>query len=116
MSTARKSEHAYILCRYTLVHHPKDRVYHASTSSVDTVTTATAHSKLGVRVHTSAHSYVWTCEINMLSMKGHTNTDYMRAGGGQRVCTALDNNNDACTCEANRANVNTNHACIETSL
>jgi hypothetical protein len=30
----------------------------------------------------------------MLSMKGHTNTDYMRAGGGQSVCTATapDNN------------------------
>ncbi len=43
-------------------------------------------------------------------------TDYMRAGGGQSVCTAPDNNNDACTCEANRANVNNKHAYIENVL
>ncbi len=41
-------------------------------------------------------------------------TDYMRAGGGQSVCATPDNNNDACTCEANRPNVNTNYAYIET--
>ena len=42
-------------------------------------------------------------------------TDYMRAGGGQSVCTAPNNNNhdDACACEANRANINANHAYID---
>jgi hypothetical protein len=41
-------------------------------------------------------------------------TEYMRAGGGQSVCTAQDNTTDACTCEANRANVNTNYVYIKT--
>ncbi len=51
----------------------------------------------------------------MMSMKGYTKTDYTRAGGGQSTPTP-DNNNDAWTCEANRTDINTNHAYIETVL